>query len=69
VRHPFGARTAREVARALAQRNDLLVLPGSMFGPGQEHMLRLAFANAEAGDMPEVAQRLIENQRDDDETL
>jgi len=69
VRHPFGARTAREVARALAQRHDLLVLPGSIFGPGQEHMLRLAFANAEASDMPEVAQRLIESQRDEDETL
>ncbi len=62
VRHPFAGRPARDVARTLAQRHDLLVLPGSMFGPGQEEMLRLAFANAEAADMPEVAQRLIESQ-------
>jgi len=69
VRHPFPGRSAREVARTLAQRHDLLVLPGSIFGPGQEHMLRLAFANVEAGDMPEVAERLIESQRDEDATL
>ena len=69
VRHPLPERSAREVARALAGRHDLLVLPGSIFGPGQERMLRLAFANAEAGDMPEVAQRLIESQRDGGLTL
>ncbi len=63
VRHPFPGRPARDVARTLAQRHDLLVLPGSMFGPGQEEMLRLAFANAEAADMPEVARRLIESQK------
>ena len=59
---PFTGRPARDVARTLAQRHDLLVLPGSMFGPGQEGMLRLAFANAMAADMPEVARRLIESQ-------
>lgn len=62
VRHPFPGRPARDVARELAQSHDLLVLPGSIFGPGQERMLRLAFANAEAGDMAEVARRLIESQ-------
>jgi aspartate/methionine/tyrosine aminotransferase len=61
VRHPF-ARPAREAARTLARRHDLLVLPGSMFGPGQERMLRLAFANAAAEAMGEVAERLIESQ-------
>lgn len=69
VRHPFPRKSAREVARTLAQRHDLLVLPGSIFEPGQEHMLRLAFANAEAGDMPEVARRLIESQSKEDATL
>jgi aspartate/methionine/tyrosine aminotransferase len=39
-----------------------LVLPGSMFGPGQEDFLRIAFANADAGLMPEVVERLIESQ-------
>jgi hypothetical protein len=33
-----------------------------MFGPGQEQYLRLAFANAEAGVMPDVVARLIESQ-------
>ena len=32
--------------------------PGSMFGPGQEAFLRLAFANAEADVMPALAERL-----------
>ncbi len=62
VRHPFAGRPAREVARSLARRHDLLVLPGSIFGPGQEQMLRLAFANAEAADRTEVASRLMESQ-------
>lgn len=46
----------------LAQKHDLLALPGSMFGPGQEQYLRLAFANVEAGLMPDVVARLIESQ-------
>jgi aspartate/methionine/tyrosine aminotransferase len=62
VKHPFEGVPAREVARRLAAEHGLLVLPGSMFGPGQEDFLRIAFANAEAALMPEVVQRLIESQ-------
>ena len=51
------------VAQRLAGEHDLLCLPGSMFGPGQEDYLRLAFANVEGDLMPEVAVRLIESQR------
>ena len=62
VRHPFGGVPAKEVARRLAGEHGLLVLPGSMFGPGQEDFLRVAFANAEAALMPDVVDRLIESQ-------
>ena len=56
--HPFGLRPAMEVARRLADRQNVLALPGSMFGPGQESYLRIAFANAEAAAMPDLAKRL-----------
>lgn len=61
VRHPF-AGDAKTVAKRLAREHDLLALPGSMFGPDQEHYLRLAFANVDAALMPDVVARLIESQ-------
>lgn len=62
VRHPFRDETAKQVAIRLAGEHDLLCLPGSMFGPGQDDYLRIAFANAEAADMETLADRLIESQ-------
>jgi hypothetical protein len=62
IRHPFEGRAAKDVARMLAREHDLLCLPGSMFGPGQEAYLRLAFANVGAEKMPEIAERLAEAQ-------
>jgi aspartate/methionine/tyrosine aminotransferase len=62
VKHPFTEQKAKEVAVRLAGEHDLLCLPGSMFGPGQESYLRIAFANAEASDMETLAARLIESQ-------
>jgi aspartate/methionine/tyrosine aminotransferase len=62
VEHPFTEEAAKPVAIRLAGEHDLLCLPGSMFGPGQERYLRIAFANAEAEHMPLVAERLIESQ-------
>ena len=62
VRHPFTGRPAKAVAQHLAGEHDLLCLPGSMFGPGQEDFLRLAFANVDATVMPQVAERLVESQ-------
>ena len=50
------------MAIRLAGEHDLLCLPGSMFGPGQDDYLRIAFANAEAADMETLADRLIESQ-------
>lgn len=62
IRHPFRGCEAKSVARTLAREHDLLCLPGSMFGPGQEDYLRLAFANVEAALMPQAVERLIESQ-------
>ncbi|MFZ5674645.1 MAG: aminotransferase [Pseudomonadota bacterium] len=61
IQHPFSD-DAKTVAKRLAQKHDLLALPGSMFGPDQEQYLRLAFANVEAAVMPDVVARLIESQ-------
>lgn len=61
VKHPF-AELSKTVAKRLATENDLLCLPGSMFGPDQESYLRLAFANVDASRMPELSERLIESQ-------
>ncbi len=63
VKHPFADETAKQVAMRLAGEHDLLCLPGSMFGPGQEQYLRIAFANAEATDMETLVDRLVESQR------
>lgn len=58
VRHPFDGETAHTVARRLAQEQGVLSLPGTVFGPGQDPYLRLAFANLEAERMGELGDRL-----------
>jgi aspartate/methionine/tyrosine aminotransferase len=61
LRHPHRGLPALAVARRLAERRNLLALPGSMFGPLQEEYLRVAFANVETAMMPEIARRLAED--------
>jgi aspartate/methionine/tyrosine aminotransferase len=63
VKHPFSGEASKAVAKRLASENDILCLPGSMFGPGQEDYLRLAFANVDAHRMTTLSERLIESQR------
>ena len=58
VRHPFDGRPATAVARRLADQQNMLCLPGSMFGSGQDSFLRFAFANVDAAAMPAIAERL-----------
>ncbi|MEQ8398933.1 aminotransferase [Thalassobaculum sp.] len=58
LRHPFTGEPAAAVARRLAQDHGVLALPGTVFGPGQDPYLRLAFANLEAERMGEVGDRL-----------
>ena len=64
VRHPFRAMPAVDVARRLVDRENVLCLPGSFFGPGQENYLRLAFANVESQRFDELVGRLLESQSD-----
>lgn len=63
VRHPFGESAgALQVARRLAQEFNVLSLPGSMFGPGQEAYLRFAFANIDMEHIPLLVDRLVSSQ-------
>jgi aspartate/methionine/tyrosine aminotransferase len=62
VQHPFRGQASKAVAMRLAQEFDVLCLPGSMFGPGQDDYLRFAFANVDASLMAPLIERLIESQ-------
>jgi aspartate/methionine/tyrosine aminotransferase len=63
VRHPYDGRPAAAVARRLADRQNILCLPGTMFGQDQEAFLRFAFANVAAEAMPAIAERLAADAR------
>ena len=58
VEHPFAGRRSTEVARRLADEQNLLTIPGDMFGKGQERFVRLAFANVSDDKIPAVLDRL-----------
>ncbi|SLN11282.1 aminotransferase [Oceanibacterium hippocampi] len=58
VRHPWPGRPAAEVARDLVREARVHCLPGSMFGPGQEDYLRLAFANLGEAALAALPERL-----------
>ncbi len=62
VKHPFDIADAKSVAMRLAGEHDVLCLPGTMFGEGQDSYLRFAFANSPAEDMSLLVDRLIESQ-------
>ena len=57
IRHSEVGETAYEVAKNLAWNENLLLLPGSMFGPDQDSFLRIAFANVEMERFPEMMTR------------
>ncbi len=58
ARHPFEGSGSRTVAEALARKAGVLTIPGGFFGEGQEDYLRLAFANADAGGLRRLGERL-----------
>ena len=60
LEHPFASLSAYDVARHLADEHNLLCLPGTMFGPGQERFLRVAFANLEIEQIVEFSRRLAD---------
>ncbi len=62
VRHPLPSIPSMRVAEALAVDRGALCLPGSAFGPGQDGHLRIAFANTETANIPQIAERLAELQ-------
>lgn len=62
LKHPFADQPATEVAKFLADKANLLCLPGEMFGPRQQRYLRVAFANVAETAMPDIAGRLAQYQ-------
>lgn len=58
LEHPFTDQSATEVAQRLARVSNILMLPGSMFGPNQDRYLRVAFANLDLPQILEIANRL-----------
>lgn len=62
VRHPFNGTPALDVACRLADRENILCLPGSFFGPQQDDFLRFAFANVDAARFEELVDRLLASQ-------
>ena len=62
MRHPHDGKSAGQVARRLADEQNMLCLPGAFFGSGQESYLRFSFANVESDQMEEIAARLVASQ-------
>ena len=58
LRHPWPDRSSASVGRSLAEDHGILCLAGSMFGPGQDRYLRLAFANVDLPAIDELVERL-----------
>ena len=56
-----GSSGSPKVARRLFEEHAVLCLGGEMFGPDQDRYLRLAFANLEDRDIPNLARRLEES--------
>jgi len=58
VEHPFPGQRSTDVSKKLADEENLLTIPGDMFGAGQERFVRLAFANVSDDRIPLVLERL-----------
>ena len=57
VRHPFSGMSAYDAARKLAAEGGLITIPGSFFGDGLEPYLRVALANADLDQIPQLGPR------------
>jgi aspartate/methionine/tyrosine aminotransferase len=58
VEHPFAGERSTAVCKRLADEENLLTIPGDMFGAGQERFVRIAFANVSDDRIPTVLERL-----------
>ena len=54
--------TSADAARRLAERENVLCLPGSAFGPDQEAYLRFSVANIDGAAMDDLGARLAASQ-------
>lgn len=59
IKHPWPELSARHVARLLADKANLLCLPGDAFGPGMGRYLRLAFGNITEEQVAEAVKRFL----------
>ncbi len=62
VRHPFDM-SGKQVAQRLARLFNIVSLPGSFFGEGQEQYLRFAFTNLPENQVSALIDRLLASQR------
>jgi len=60
VEHPWRELDGRTAARRLAERGNLICLPGESFGPGLQRYLRLAFGNLNDADIGRAVERFRE---------
>jgi aspartate/methionine/tyrosine aminotransferase len=58
VEHPYDGRPSAQVSKWLADEHNLLTIPGSMFGGGQDRFIRFAFANVGDTTVPPIFDRL-----------
>jgi aspartate/methionine/tyrosine aminotransferase len=58
VEHPFAGERSTAVSKRLADEENLLTIPGDMFGAGQDRFVRIAFANVSDDRIPAVLERL-----------
>ncbi|MDH3220241.1 MAG: aminotransferase [Gammaproteobacteria bacterium] len=62
IEHPFDA-PSRDVVKRLIEDHEIVCLPGSYFGQGQEKFIRFAFANVHEKHFDDVIDRLIASQQ------
>jgi aspartate/methionine/tyrosine aminotransferase len=58
IRHPFAGRSTDDVARDLVVTQDMLLMPGTAFGPGDTGALRVSISNLGHGQAGDFAGRL-----------
>ncbi len=58
VEHPFAGQRSTDVSKRMADEENLLTIPGDMFGAGQERFIRFAFANVTDDRIPTVLERI-----------
>ncbi|HBM14469.1 MAG TPA: aspartate aminotransferase, partial [Rhodospirillaceae bacterium] len=59
LEHPYPDRSAADVARMLVRDQAIFMLPGPIFGIGQDRYLRAAFANVDEAGIHALSSRLI----------